>query len=301
MMSIIVNNSLLDTQYADSEWSAQDIYDAIEYYEKVQSSATENVVVDAVRNILIKLHDFLLRMANNLVTVVTRLLNDVKRSELEVFRDSHGLAMARLSSISYSAIYKLTIPMYHYNERPIKMSEKMHEMFSIFDIYSRLDKIIRLYKQIPSTLKNKDFSKCMDLVEDIDSLNISKSVKDIEASIKSSVLMHSSSNVMTIGEVFSSTSEIESFYKSLLRDVREIQNIEKIGKQINKLIDALNEIVDVLGSIRDSGADISSLKKVSTASNSTVDLIDTYAITIHQWTHLEHWLVNVLKVAVKHV
>lgn len=280
------------------EMSSGDIDKLINQYTRLQVGGSVEGISSVTTNIVYGLGDYLVKLANNLKTVVTGALKDVKRSELQLTIDKHRLSYTRLNRADYSEVFKGSTGFYPFKKDPASVAAFCHDEFKRLKMGSRLPEIADCYHILSSSIGSGDSSKTIAMIEKINGLNVPANSSSIKSQLEEMIVVHIPTKLSTIGATFDSVSDITSAVTSTLSSEDELNQAVSVGKRLNHLYEGFEGIQKALHVNLDKGHDISSLKGLPQMVKDTGELIESYAMLVREYHHLDHYLSVVLGSAI---
>ena len=299
-----INNNRLDGDISNPETGevdierinqlANEIENTIKQFERIEKNASIEGIGSLASRLVIGLTDYILKVGNNLRYTVTGLFKNVKRSELQAFLSSKGLATIKLYNANYSSLYKAKVPYFPYNQSPLTVSAYTNDTFKSLDMYSKVISIIEGYFRLAADIRAKDSDSASATINKLNSLNDRPFTKGVEDNLKKLVVTRVPSNYGTLGQWFASMSELKPVVETTLKSAIVFDEAITISKKMETLYSALEELNKSIEYLIDSNFNISKLKGLTQTIRDSGDLIVVFGVMVKEQSHLEHWTVEVL-------
>lgn len=270
------------------------IYQFSKFEKTISSTATEGIISKVAFNI----SDLILRLFNNLQSMITNVFKTLDRSELKAYIDSNRVSVFAVLKKNYSDISNIEVAEFPFSMDKMKMADMTSAYFYKLSMKKRIKDINKLLINIYSKMLNK--KQLSNEIKTLQSLLSTDVATDIFSMIKKYTVIDGKI-VSKFGDMFSSMNEFNSYYKKVLSSSDELNNAIKTSNIIEK------KTYSILEKFNKSLSNDSSLVTVFKKSGKDFAkdiynlgyLIDAYGHLAKHYHHMEHNVVNILKVLIK--
>lgn len=247
------------------------------------------------KNIVINIGDMILRIFNNIKSIVLNINKYLDRSELRAYLDSHSLSVSKILKQPYSRLASINVASFPFSMDKMQMVDTTSAYFNKLSMEKRIKDINEALIKIYSKVINKKSPSIE--VNTLKFLLITDVATDIFKMIKDYTVINDKNVVSKFGDMFSSVNEFTTYYKKVLDLENEINTAIKVSKIIkNKtytIMEKFNKSLDrdpeLIKSFKSSG------KEFTQNIYNLAYLVDSYGHLIKHYHHMEHNVVNIFK------
>lgn len=261
-------------------------------YENRQKFASTEGLSNVATNIAITFSDFVIRIGNNIKTGVSGIFKDIKRSSLQELLQSNRLGMSRVLSADYTKLIDMKCYPCPFTVKPSTFAAYCKENFITIDIAKRLPDIIDQYMLLGASIRVGDIDKAVTIMMKIDNLNMKHQLHINENLIKMIASTAGVSNV-EFGKIFDSTAEFKSAVELTAVQGGELDIAIKSAKLLDTLYKSFYKLHEAITHAASTEMELSKLTGVAVIINDTGKLIESYAMLIREYHHLEHFLTTI--------
>lgn len=246
--------------------------------------------------------DFLYRVGTNLKALGESFFKDFRRSELQVIVHANKVSIYMLFNSEYTELMNVECPVYPFELRPYSVASYCNSVFSLLSMNKRLIDITEEYMRLGASIRNKDEKAAVDALNKITVLNLKNndSIK-IKETLTNMVAGQSTKTKALFHDVFDASSEFKEAVEAALISANEFntamavgKTVDILGKAYHKLDEAVSFAAKTPGSF-----DLSKISTVSGTIYETGELIESYAMLVREYHHLELWLSVVISNCLK--
>ena len=277
-------------------FSVEDVDHAFEWYGKRKDNASVEGISSIASNVATTFGDFIFRFGNNLKTLISGWFKDVKRSVLKEYVDSHKLLMMRTMDANYSELVNVQGSFYPFSKSPKEMAVYFKTTFSVLDMKKRFKSLTENYLHLAAAIHIGDMALAVKLLNAISDLNMQQQL-NIKGELSDMVVLASDVNYTEFGKVFDAVSEYKEAINLTLSCADELNEAVNISKHLDVLYSAFDKLKAAVTHISTLHIDLSQLNGIAGTVHATGELIESYAMLIREYHHLEQYLTTLSKVA----
>lgn len=280
--------------------SVESLDDMFLWYNKRKGDASVEGLSTITSNIAVAFSDFILRICSNISVSVTGAFKDVKRSALQSLMASNKHGMMRVMKADYSDIVSVSCSLYPFTKSPIIMAGYFNDTFAVISMSKRMVSLIENYNHLSAAIKIGDLTKASGIIAAINDMNISNTLH-IKDRLIEMVAIPEDTNRTSFGLIFDSVSEYSESIMTTLVSANELDAAVKIGHMLNTLYGAWESLKTSIAHVASSNIDLSSLSPIAGTVHATGELLESYALLIKEYHHLEWWLATTSEALLEHL
>lgn len=293
-MSKMIINPIYDSPILNLE--AQELENLLNIYGLTHDNLSEEGLGKLLQNISISFADFIVRVKNNMASMLKDSFKDIKRSVLTITIQNNKFGISRLYSTEYSLLNNTIVPSYPFRKPPLDIINFMIETFTTFDMDRRMASLIDNYMKIGSFIAINDFNNVESCIKNIDILNVFKS-GDVSQYLLN--VVSTDSKKTTFGTIFDSVTDFKDTIDLTLTQAPELEKAIVIGRTLDRLYNAFGKVHDSIIKTKNNNVDLHRISGLAAIMNDTGVLIEQYAMLVKEYHHLEFWLNTVVEETLK--
>ena len=240
-------------------------------------------------NIAIAFGDFVGRIGSNIKVSVSGFFKDIKRSALRITMSSNKLGMMRVFGADYTQLKGTVCSSFPFTVNCDTVGKYCNDTFTIIDMNKRVVSLIEEYLHLSGLIKTGNINLCVAKMNRINELNM-KSQLNVKSTLSQMIAVPSHKNFSTFGEVFNSVKEFHDAVNLTLKCADELEVAMKVDTLTDHLYKAYDKLKDSISHASTTELDLSKLTGLATALYDTGELIESYAMLVKEYHHLEYWL-----------
>ncbi len=293
-MSKMIINPIYDSPILNLE--AQELENLLNLYGLTHDNLSEEGLGKLLQNIAISFADFIVRIKNNMASMLKDSFKDIKRSVLTITIQNNKFGISRLYSTEYSLLNNTIVPSYPFRKPPLDIINFMIETFTTFDMDRRMASLIDNYMKIGSFLAINDLNNVEACIKNIDILNVFKS-GDVSQYLLN--IVSTDSKKTTFGAIFDSVGDFKDAIDLTLTQAPELEKAIVIGRTLDRLYNTFSKVHDSVIKTKNNNVDLHRISGLAAIMNDTGVLIEQYAMLVKEYHHLEFWLNTVVEETLK--
>jgi len=276
----------------------KDIDAMFAWYGKRKENGSVEGIGRIANNIAIAFGDFIIRTGSNIKITITGMFKDLKRSALRVFIASNKLGMIRVFGSDYTQLQPVICSSYPFTLNCKTVGMYCKDAFEVIGMNKRLVTIIEEYMHLGAAIKTGDIGSSIAIMNRINVLNM-KEQNNIKDTLTHMVASQSTKNYTTFGEVFDSVTDYREAIDIALQSADELDVAIKADKLLDALYRSYEKLKDSITHASTTNFDLSKLSGIAGIIYDTGDLIESYALLVREYHHLEMFLTNVSEACLK--
>jgi hypothetical protein len=290
----MIINPIYDSPILNLE--AQELENLLNLYGLTHDNLSEEGLGKLLQNIAISFADFIVRIKNNMASMLKDSFKDIKRSVLTITIQNNKFGISRLYSTEYSLLNNTIVPSYPFRKPPLDIINFMIETFTTFDMDRRMASLIDNYMKIGSFLAINDLNNVEACIKNIDILNVFKS-GDVSQYLLN--IVSTDSKKTTFGAIFDSVGDFKDAIDLTLTQAPELEKAIVIGRTLDRLYNTFSKVHDSVIKTKNNNVDLHRISGLAAIMNDTGVLIEQYAMLVKEYHHLEFWLNTVVEETLK--
>lgn len=273
-----------------SKLTDDELYGELSFLSSIVNDTTDNSIVSKFIRAIVEL---ITRVIANIANK-GKVWKTVKRSAIDEYLQSHSTFYRTLPSVSYSSIVNEKIPLLMRKDSPLGACKSEHNNFTRLDFNNAVDNLIDTVVLLTSQANSGDDSSYKNSCKSLSNHINSKESARILKSIESNIVTHAKSNVVELGALFNSVTEIVNVIDfSSTNIITIIEDAPVVAKKLERFYDVTDLLLEACSKGSLSANNLKETAKVYKELNITTQ---AYGNVIMETSKIDKFLVEVCKV-----
>jgi hypothetical protein len=296
--SILEKEADIEKEPISLQQAAEELEQLISWYNVRKENASLEGLESIAGKIAIAFGDFILRIGNNILTNVTGLFKDVKRSSLEITRDHHRLGFINALGSDYTSVVNVNCNVYPFVVNPVDVIHFCESNFNLLVMRKRIIEIIEAYIKLANVISTHSEENAIAAIAYVNEKNIHSQLtikQDLPQMVKGQNLKTGDK----FGDIFNSTGEFRETVEYSLKLVDEYNSAAKVGKMLPNLYNSFDKLKVAIEKAVSSDFDFNAITGIASTLHNTGELLESYGLLVKEYHHLEFWLSSVVESIIK--
>jgi len=280
-----------------SDVDSSDVDYLFKQYDQLRLSGSTEGLGRIASNIAIAFSDLILRLTGNLKLQLTGMFKDIKQSSLQALLHHNKIRMISVMKSDYTEVKDILCPRWNFTTSPDDVISYCGETFKIFTMLKRMSDLIDSYNHLAAAINIGDINLAAGIIDKIIILNMKPS-DNVKRVLSTMVTNTSTQSSTYFGTVFNSMQEYKDVMNKAL-STDELDTSIKVAKSLGNLYGAFDKVNAAITKASTTNNDISRLSHIVSTVYDTGSLLESYAMVVTEYHHLEWWLKGVTEELMK--